>query len=358
MKFKLKSYFTERIPLCIRRRNNVIYFQTQIEVARDDGYCHETYSKVKYKTDEYNIMEIGMIAHNLLKEFEETGDLSIAEYEQLVGMDIDRNESVLKDKDAFLKFFGAKDYIDLNRNYDECSLDYDIYRKKYSFNIWWHKKGSAYSESCGSSRGEKGVLTFDTPLEFTDHSDPEKLGEMIIEALDRSRQITDKAAGNPYPSKEVQLANGSKLNVSAPRDKHFTDNDDYGVCEMYQAYMYLPREDSDEASAAFYIGMAAELNGEISEEKIIKAWEKQYGKAEAFTFEKVEHGMFGYRAEMKNKKTHRIAYLTYLEMTEDSISPDTLDCVMELHKPNSRKKLDEKLTGLFEEFARQCKFKS
>ena len=94
-KFKLKSYFTERIPLCIRRR---IYYQTQIEVARADGYCHKTYSKVKYKTDEYNIKEIGMIAHNLLKEFEETGDLSIAEYEQLVGMDIDRNESVLKDK--------------------------------------------------------------------------------------------------------------------------------------------------------------------------------------------------------------------------------------------------------------------
>ena len=127
---------------------------------------------------------------------------------------------------------------------------------------------------------------------------------------------------------------------------------------MYQAYMYLPRVDSEEASAAFYIGMAAELNGEITEEKILKAWEKQYGKAEAYTFEKVEHGMFGYRAEMRNKKIHRIAYLTYLEMTEDSISPDTLDCVMELHKPNSRKKLDEKLTGLFEEFARQCKFKS
>lgn len=137
MKFKLQSYFDNRIPLCIRRRNNVIYFQTQIEVARADGLCHKTYSEVKYKTDEYNIKEVGMIAHKLLKEFEETGDLSIAEYEQLVGMDIDRNESVLKDKDAFLKFFGAKDYKDLNRNYDECSLDYDIYRKRYSFHLWW-----------------------------------------------------------------------------------------------------------------------------------------------------------------------------------------------------------------------------
>lgn len=350
MKFKLKSYFTERIPLSIRRRNNIVYFQLQIDVARADGYRHETYCE-KYKTDKYNNKEVGMLAAQLLKRFEDLTDLSVAEYEELVAMEIEQYKS------DYLKFHDAKNWKELDLKYDECHLEYKIARKKYIFHLWWHKKGSAFTEVCDSSQGEKGILTFDTPLEFTDYSDPEKLGEMIIEALNRSRQITDKAAGNPYPSKEVELANGSKLNVSAPRDKHFTDNDDYGVCEMYQAYMYLPREDSEEASATFYIGIAAELNGEITEENILKAWEKQYGKAEAYTFEKVEYGMFGYRAEMKNKKIHRIAYLTYLEMTEDSISPDTLDCVMELYKPNSRKKLDEKLTGLFEEFARQCKVK-
>lgn len=358
MKFKLQSYFDNRIPLCIYRRNNVIYFQTQIEVARADGLRRKTYTEEKCKIDEHNIKEVGTLADKLLKSFEDIGDLSIAEFKELVGMDIEQYESIPKDRDAFLKFYDAKDTKDLDRYYDSCSLYYNIFRKKYSFNIWWHKKGCQYPISCDSSQGEKGILTFDTPLEFTDHSDPEKLGKIIIEALDRSRKISDKAAGNPYPSKEVELANGSKLNVSAPRDKHFTDNDDYGVCEMYQAYMYLPREDSEEASATFYIGIAAELNGEITEENILKAWEKQYGKAETYTFEKVEHGMFGYRAEMRNKKIHRIAYLTYLEMTEDSVSPDTLDCVMELYKPNSRKKLDEKLTGLFEEFARQCKVKS
>lgn len=30
---------------------------------------------------------------------------------------------------------------------------------------------------------------------------------------------------------------------------------------------------------------------------------------------------------------------------------------MELQKPNTRKKLDEKLTTLFEEFALRCRFK-
>ena len=175
---------------------------------------------------------------------------------------------------------------------------------------------------------------------------------MIIEALDRCRKITDKVAGNPYTEKNFELANGSKLTASAPRDRHFSDNDDYGVSELYQAYMYFPRKDSEEASAVFYIGMAAELNGEISEDNIRNAWEKQNGKADFFEIKSAEHGTFKLRAEMRNKSVHRISYL--LEIADC----DLLDCTMELRKPNSRKKLDEKLTGLFEEFARQCKFKN
>ena len=116
-------------------------------------------------------------------------------------------------------------------------------------------------------------------------------------------------------------------------------------------YGYYPREDSEEASAVFYIGVAAELNGETDEENIRSAWEKQNGKADFFEIKSAEHGIFKLRAEMRNKKIHRISYL--LEIADC----DLLDCTMELRKPNSRKKLDEKLTGLFEEFALRCKFK-
>ena len=97
--------------------------------------------------------------------------MSIAEFKELVGMNIEQYESIPKDRDAFLKFYDAKDTKDLDRYYDSCSLYYNIFRKKYSFNIWWHKKGCQYPISCDSSQGEKGILTFDTPLEFTDHSD-------------------------------------------------------------------------------------------------------------------------------------------------------------------------------------------
>ena len=349
-KFKLQSYFDNRIPLCIYRRNNVIYFQTQIEVARADGLRRKTYTEEKCKIDEHNIKEVGILADKLLKSFEDIGDLSIAEFKELVGMDIEQYESIPKDRDAFLKFYDAKDTKDLDRYYDSCSLYYNIFRKKYSFNIWWHKKGCQYPISCDSSQGEKGILTFDTPLEFTDHSDPEKLGKIIIEALDRSRKISDKVAGNPYPEKTIELLSGTTMIVSAPRDKHFSDCEDYGVGELHQAYLYFPKEGAD-SSAEFYLGIAAELDCDLSEDNIRHAWEKLHGKAEFFEVIQAEHGIWGLRAEMRNKSVHRISYLLQIDESE------LLDCTMELHKPNTRKKLDEKLTEMFEEFARKCRFK-
>lgn len=349
-KFKLQSYFDNRIPLCIYRRNNVIYFQTQIEVARADGLRRKTYTEEKCKIDEHNIKEVGTLADKLLKSFEDIGDLSIAEFKELVGMDIEQYESIPKDRDAFLKFYDAKDTKDLVRYYDSCSLYYNIFRKKYSFNIWWHKKGCQYPISCDSSQGEKGILTFDTPLEFTDHSDSEKLGKIIIEALDRSRKISDKVAGNPYPEKTIELLSGTTMIVPAPRDKHFSDCEDYGVGELHQAYLYFPKEGAD-SSAEFYLGIAAELDCDLSEDNIRHAWEKLHGKAEFFEVIQAEHGIWGLRAEMRNKNVHRISYLLQIDKSE------LLDCTMELHKPNTRKKLDEKLTEMFEEFARKCSFK-
>ena len=276
--------------------------------------------------------------------------MSIAEFKELVGMDIEQYESIPKDRDAFLKFYDAKDTKDLVRYYDSCSLYYNIFRKKYSFNIWWHKKGCQYPISCDSSQGEKGILTFDTPLEFTDHSDPEKLGKIIIEALDRSRKISDKVAGNPYPEKTIELLSGTTMIVPAPRDKHFSDCEDYGVGELHQAYLYFPKEGAD-SSAEFYLGIAAELDCDLSEDNIRHAWEKLHGKAEFFEVIQAEHGIWGLRAEMKNKSVHRISYLLQIDESE------LLDCTMELHKPNTRKKLDEKLTEMFEEFAHKCSFK-
>lgn len=344
MKFKWNpDYFTERFPLSIYRNGNTYYFQIQHEVVGFNHYSFCEYDKIT--TD--NISEMGLMAQKLLNRFHEISDFTEDGLEEM----LTKNSNELKNGNNIqrLEFMDAKDPKKIESVYDHISIKYSIPDNKYTFILLWYKKRSI--GNCSDSTGEPGILTFDTPLEFTDYSDAEMLGKIIVEALDRCRKITDKVAGNPYPEKNIELLSGAKLIVSSPRDKHFADNDDYGVGELYQAYMYLPREDSDESSAAFYVGMAAELNGEINEENIRRAWEKQNGKAEFFEIKPTEHGIWKLRAEMRNKSIHRISYLLQIDESE------LLDCTMELRKPNTRKKLDEKLTVMFEEFARQCKFK-
>ncbi len=347
MKFKLKpNYFTNRIPLSIHRKNSTVYFQLQHEIVGINGYSGGVFCEYdKITTD--NIFEIGLVAQKLLNRFHEISDFTPSELEEMLSEN--NNEYQNKNNISWLSFMEAKDHKKVESSYDKCNIRYNIPDGKYNFTLWWYKKGTI--GNCSDSTGEPGILTFDTPLEFTDYSDPEKLGEMIIEALDRSRKISDKVAGNPYPEKNIELLSGAKLIVSAPRDKHFTDEEDNGVCELYQLYGYYPREDSEEASAVFYIGIAAELDCDMSEDNIRKAWEKLHGKAELFEVKQTEHGIFKLRAEMKNKSVHRISYLLQIDENE------LLDCTMEFHKPNSRKKLDEKLTTLFEEFALRCRFK-
>lgn len=351
MKFKLKpNHFTSRIPLTIARKNNTIYFSLQHEILGNEGYSRGLFCEYD-KINTTSFFEIGSMAVRLLDRFHEISDFTIHELEDMLS----NNDSVLPNESncEYLKFIGAKDCKDMYRNYDHASIGYVISENKYNLDVWWYKKGLGYIMCCKTSQGEKGVLTFDTPIdEFNDYSDPENLGRMIAEALDRSRQITDKAAGNPYPSKDIEILSGAKLTVSAPRNKHFTDDEDHGAGELYQAYMYFPREDSEESSSEFYLGIAAELDCDMSEDNIRSAWEELHGKAEFFEVKAVEYGIFKLRAEMRNKSVHRISYLLQIDESE------LLDCTMELHKPNSRKKLDEKLSVLFEEFAGHCKLKA
>lgn len=338
--FKLKpDYFTERDPIVIYRKNSTLFFLLAYEVVKNTGYREHTF---------YEFDEIGLTIIKHLTKFHKTGDYTISEYENMIS---ECRGELLSEKNCNqLVFLEAKNWNDVEINYDKCIIEYNILTDSYSFKLGCYDSKHKYT-FYSKSTGETSTITFDTPLEFTDYSNPDKLGKMVMEALERSRKIIDKALGNPYPPKNVELVNGSILIVSPPRDKCFTDNDDYGEGELYQLYGYYPREDSEEASAAYYIGIAAELDCDMSEDNIRKAWEELHGKAEFFEVKPTEHGIFRLRAEMRNKSVHRISYL--LQINEGEL----LDCTMELRKPNTRKKLDEKLSVMFEEFARQCKFK-
>lgn len=206
------------------------------------------------------------------------------------------------------------------------------------------------SLSSVDNRGYTGI-DGDEPVELPNNVAAADLGNAVINAFEILEDHINFKKHDPYPPVEAQLLSYQKLKIYPPRDRHFTDMEDGGTAEIYRLYEYYPKEGA-EPSANFYLGIAAELDCDLGEDNIREAFENQYGKADFFEVKSVEHGIFKLRAEMRNKSVHRISYLLQIDESE------LLDCTMELRKPNSRKKLDEKLTGLFEEFARQCKFKN
>ena len=176
-----------------------------------------------------------------------------------------------------------------------------------------------------------------------------EIGEAVIDVFKAAEEYyKDKPAYDPYPVKSLKLMDDSVLTVKHPRDRHFVDYEDAGAAEIYQSYCYLPQEDA-ESSADFFVGIAPELDCNLDPSNVRREWERLCGKADFFEMQEADCGIFRLRAEMRNKSTHKISY--FLQMEEDLL----LECSMDVNQPNRRKKLDEKLSGLFEEFALSCK---
>lgn len=350
MSFKLPADYKKRIPLVLRYKSNNIFFQQQFNIVGEDGQGCKIACQ-HYKIENVtSLREIGELTISILNKFQKMGDLTLAELDEL--MNDPDEKTYFYEGSEYLNFMNIKESDDIKRTHIECSIHYTLNNQKYEFGLSWTEKcGNHCYYNSSDSLGKTGVLTFDSPLEFTEYPDPEVLGKMIMEAFERSRKMGDIMSGDYCPPRTIELLNESEVIVEAPRDKHFAEYGDYGVGDLHQAYLYFAKEGA-ESSAEIYLGIAAELDCDMSEDNIRRAWEKQNGKAEFFEVKAAEHGIFKLRAEMRNKSVHRISYLLQIDESE------LLDCTMELRKPNSRKKLDEKLTGLFEEFARQCKFKN
>lgn len=344
----LKERFSGRVPLVLRKRNGMIYFQLQIDVAREDGLCAGIYCEFSKIESTQTSFEIGKLALSLLERFQQLSDLSQADFYQLTRLEKAAYE--IKEAEERLRFMGAKNNDELNRYYEQCSIDFDLSTGSYDFGLSWPcKRGRNYYLDFADSTGEKGVLTFDKPLEFDDSVTAEQLGEMILEAFDRGRQISERMSGGVNSAKTIELLDESLIEVTEPKDKHFIDCDDAGVGELYQVYSYIIREGAN-SSADFMLTVAPELYEELTCDNIRSAWIEAFGTADDLTVTETQYGIYQYRAEMTNKKMYRIAYFT---SCKDGL---VLECCMEVVNPSKKKKLIEKLPALFEEFVLSCKF--
>ena len=231
----------------------------------------------------------------------------------------------------------CKSYKAFNRKYINCGV---IFYEDGSYKV-------SQTHRIGNNNGyggmNEGLITLPNTASALD------IGNAVIESFTQMEMREKSYKPDPYPPKEIELLCGKKLTVYPPRDRHFTDMEDGSAAEIYQLYEYSPSEDA-EATAAFYLGIAAELDCNISEENICSIWEKSFGEPEVFEIKESQNKLFSLRVEMKNKNVHRISYLAKLDESE------LLECTMELKSPNRRKKLDERLSEMFEEFAFKCKY--
>lgn len=345
MKFKLP--LMSRIPLVIRRGNGMLYFNMQYEVLRKPDISPESYLELYRMENTSEERKIGNQIIYLLRRFQEHPEWDIEEVNKATGMDW---KSYVESKsNQVYKFMGISSKKERDLNFSMLIIKYAIDTNTYSFGFHYpYFEGSKYYMDGRNSTGKPGLLTFDTPLEFDSSISPEELGRMTLEAFDRCQQLRDAAAGNKFPKKQLTLLDESVLEVQMPRDKHFSDSEDMGVGELYQVYEYFPKEDAD-SCAHFCLGIGAELNCDLSEENILAAWENYHGKAEHFAVQEVKHGIYSLRAELRNKNVHKVSY--FMPQNEALL----LECTMELFQPGKRKKLDEKLMQLFEEFVEKCK---
>lgn len=172
------------------------------------------------------------------------------------------------------------------------------------------------------------------------------IGQAVIDVFESVENYSHVTVEDSYQT--IQLLDDSQMILKIPDDNNFVDSEDSGAAEIYQCYSYIPKN-SDASIAEFYLGMASELDCNLSSDNICNCWMELNGKADILNIENVEYGIFRVRAEMKNKSVHKISY--FLQMADDLL----LECSMEVYQPNKRKKTDEKLSILFEQFALSCK---
>lgn len=141
--------------------------------------------------------------------------------------------------------------------------------------------------------------------------------------------------------KKILLLDGSELTVKLPCMKEFVDFQDAGSAEIYQCYKYV--SDDGDILAEIFLGIAPELDCDLSEANILNSWRNAYGKANFIEIKKVSHNVFSVRAEMKNENIHKVSY--YAQTDEDLL----LECGLQIYTQSE----SEKLTEQFENWVGQ-----
>lgn len=251
------------------------------------------------------------------------------------------------------------------RTMEECAADNYIvnhttcktfkqFAKKYSLCSAILNEDGTYiitaTERLKNYNGYGGLDDPNDPFRFRlpKEASYEEIGNAVIAALDRSDELERAKKPDPYPPVKIELLSGGSVKIYPPRNSRFTDCGDGGAAEIYKLYEYSASEGAAPA-ARLFLGIAAELDCDMTEDNIRTVWEKLYGKGENFEVTHTGCGIFTLRADMRSPKVRKVSYLLRIDERE------LLECTLEVDHPDKRKKTEERLIKMFEKFSSECR---
>lgn len=266
------------------------------------------------------------------------GEAVIKAFEHIRISPVDARTAKEREEDYFwFKSTKCRSYGAFNRKYLLCV-------------VHMYEQGNfiiAPCESIGSNQGYGGISS-DIRSALPNTASAENIGRTVIAYLEVAEEHERAKKHDPYPPVKIELLSGGSVKIYPPRNIHFTDCGDGRAAEIYKLYEYSASEGADPA-ARLFLGIAAELDCDMTEGNIRNVWEKLYGKGENFEVTDTSCGIFTLRADMRNPKVRKVSYLLRIDENE------LLECTLEVDHPNKRKKTEEKLLKMFEKFASECR---
>ena len=228
---------------------------------------------------------------------------------------------------------------------------YKAFEKKYLFcTIICYENGEYLVYPGGHNERKPVYPEEENKIKLPANSSIELIGCSIVKSFASMSSFYEghKNTKAVIPLFEFKTLSDMKVSFEIPQGDGYTDEEDYGVAEIYQGYSYSKSEEN-EPVGHFHFGLAAELDCDLTSENVLKIFEKEYGASTQYVYVSCEHSIFEYRVEIIGKNIHRILYLKQID--EDEL----LSCELTVNTKQSGKRLDKKLTKDFESLVKSCK---
>ena len=227
-----------------------------------------------------------MARYRILNENEspETiGKAILDSFEHISRSPVDARTPAERDEDSYRKETKCKSYKAFNKKYMCVGIKVENEQMEYRVST---SINSFDNNGYCDIEGNKPVILPNTASVVD-------IGNAVVNAFSIAAEYKKAKKPDPYPPVEIELLSDKTVIISPPRDRHFTDCDDCGAAELYKVYGYYPKEEAD-SSAEFYLGIAAELDCDMSGENIRKVWEELHGKSEFFESSRQNMGFGGF----------------------------------------------------------------